>query len=323
MRRREFITGVGSATVFPFVARAQETGRFYRVGSLHLAPWDAPHHVALRSALRRLGFVEGYNISLDINGHGLRREQFDEHAAELVKSKVDIIHCAGDAGFRAAQQATTAIPIVGVTDDMLGAGLVRSLARPENNTTGVSIFASELDSKRQELLLEVLPGVRRIAALADSGTTSAGQLAALQDAADKRGVTVTVHQAGKPEEIGAAIEAAKASGAEGLNVLATPLFFNNRKIVYDRTVALNLPAMYQWPEMASDGGFIAYGPSIVQIYREQLAQILAKVMRGAKPADVPVEQPTKFQLVINLRTAKAMGVTVPPPLLMRADETIE
>jgi putative ABC transport system substrate-binding protein len=106
-------------------------------------------------------------------------------------------------------------------------------------------------------------------------------------------------------------------------VLATPLFFNNRKIVYDRTAALNLPAMYQWPEMASDGGLVGYGPSIVQIYREQLSQMLAKLLRGAKPADVPVEQPTKFQLVINLRTAKAMGVIVPPPLLMRADETIE
>jgi putative ABC transport system substrate-binding protein len=322
MRRREFIAGVGSATVLPLVARGQEAGRSYRVGSLHLAPWDAPHHVALRSALRRLGFVEGNNLSLDVSGHGLRREQFDEHAAELVKSKVDVIHCSGT-GFRAAPQATTAIPIVGVTDDMLGAGLVGSLARPEGNTTGVSIFASELDGKRQELLLEVLPGVRRIAALADSGTTSAGQLSALQDAARKRGIAMTVHQAGKPEDIAGAIEAAKASGAEGLNVLATPLFFNNGKIVYDRTAALNLPAIYQWPEMAFDGGFIAYGPSIVQIYREQLAQMLAKLLRGAKPADVPVEQPTRFQLVINLRTAKAMGVTVPPPLLMRADETIE
>jgi putative ABC transport system substrate-binding protein len=290
---------------------------------LHLAQWDAPHHVALRSALRRLGFVEGYNLWLDIGGHGLRREQFDEHATELVKGKVDLIHCAGDAGFRAAQQATTTIPIVGVTDDMLGAGLVRSLARPESNTTGVSIFASELDGKRQELLLEVLPAVRRMAVLADSGTTSARQLAAIQDAARDRGVAMTVYQVAKPEEIGAAIDAAKASGAEGLNVLATPLFFNNRKILFERTLALRLPAMYQWPEMASDGGLIAYGPSIVQIYREQLAQMLAKLLSGVKPADVPAEQPTKFELVINLKTAKAIGLSVPAALLVRADETIE
>jgi ABC-type uncharacterized transport system substrate-binding protein len=323
VRRREFIAGVGSATVFPFVARAQETGRSYRVGSLHLAPWDAPHHIALRSGLRRLGFVEGYNLWLDKSGHGLRREQFDDHAAELVRNKVDVIHCAGDAGFRAAQRVTSTIPIVGVTDDMLSAGLVNSFAHPEGNTTGVSIFASELDSKRQELLLEVLPGAQRIAALADPGTTLAGQLAALQESARRRGIAMTVHQAGKPEEIPSAIEAAKASGAEGLNVLATPLFFNNRKIVYDRTAALNLPAMYQWPEMASDGGLVAYGPSIVQIYRDQLSPMLAKLLGGAKPADMPVEQPTKFQLVINLRTANLMGVVVPPPLLMRADETIE
>src|SRR5262245_3128015 len=245
MRRREFIAVLGSACLLPLIARGQDAGRSYRVGSLHMAPWDAPHHIALRRSLRRLGFVEGYNLSLDVKGYGLRREQFDEHAADLVNSKVDVVYCAGDAALRAAQRATSTIPIVGVTDDMLSAGFVSSLARPEGNMTGVSIFSSELDNKRQELLLELLPSVRRIAALADSATTSAGQLAILQDAAGKRGIAMNVHQVTKPEEIGSAIEAANASGAEALNVLATPLLFNSRKTVYAHTVALKMPAIYQ------------------------------------------------------------------------------
>jgi putative ABC transport system substrate-binding protein len=323
MRRREFIAVLGSAPLLPLIALGQDAGRSYRVGSLHMAPWDAPHHVALRNSLRRLGFVEGYNLSLDVNGYGLRREQFDEHAAELANSKVDVLYCAGDAALRAAQQATSTIPIVGVTDDMVSAGLVNSLARPESNMTGVSIFSSELDTKRQELLLELLPSVRRIAALADTATTSAGQLANLERAARKQGVAMSVHQVGKPEEIAGAIEAAKASGAEALNVLATPLLFNSRKIVYTHTMTLNMPAIYQWPEMASEGGLIAYGPSLVQVFRDHVAQILVKLLRGTKPSDVPVERPTKFQLVINLRTAKPMGIDVPPPMLMRADEVIE
>lgn len=323
MRRRKFIAVLGGACLLPLTARGQDPGRSYRVGSLHMAPWDASHHIALRNSLRRLGFVEGYNLSLDASGYGLRREQFDEHAAELANSRVDVIYCAGDAALRAAQRATSTIPIVGVTDDMLSAGLVRSFARPEGNMTGVSIFSSELDNKRQELLLELLPHVQRIAVLADSATTSAGQLAVLQDAARKRGVAMSAHLVGTQEEIGSAIAAAHASGAEALNVLATPLLFNSRKIVYAQTAAFNLPAIYQWPEMAADGGLIAYGPSLVQVFRDQVAHMLAKILRGTKPSDLPVEQPTKFELVINLRTAKAMAIDLPPPMLMRADEVIE
>src|SRR5262249_25131730 len=155
MRRRQFIAGLATAAISSLRARAQQAGRFYRVGSIHLAQWEAPHHRAFRSVLRRLGFVDGYNLSLDKEGRGLRREQFREHATQLVTSGVDAIHCSGDAGIQAAQQATTTIPILGITDDMLAAGLVHSLAYPGANTTGVSIFAKELDGKRQELLLEL------------------------------------------------------------------------------------------------------------------------------------------------------------------------
>jgi putative ABC transport system substrate-binding protein len=324
MRRREFICIAGSAiAAWPIAARGQEPGRTYRVGSLYQAPWEAPHHVAFREELRRYGFVEGRNLSIDRDGHGMRPEQFAEHATDLVKSKVDVIQCGGDAAIRAAQQATGTIPILGLTDDMVGAGLVRSLANPAGNTTGVSILASELDGKRQELLLELIPTARRIAALTDLATTAPKQLKALQDAGTARGIEVILQHVRKQEEIAPAIDGTKASGAAALNVLATPLFFNNRHIIFERTMALGLPAIYQWPEIARDGGLIAYGPSIVRIYRQQLAKILAKLLRGARPADLPVEQPTKFELVINLKTAKALGLEVPPLLIAQADELIE
>jgi putative tryptophan/tyrosine transport system substrate-binding protein len=325
VRRREFIGGLigGAIAPWPLITQAQEMGRSYRVGSLHLAKWDTPHHVAFRDALRRLGFIEGHNLSIDRDGHGMGREQFPGHAARLVELNVDVIHCSGDAGIQAAQQATAVIPILGLTDDMVGAGLVRSLAHPGGNTTGISILASELDSKRQELLLELIPTARRIATLADSGTTAPSQLKTLQQAGATRGVEVAVHQVGKREQIAAAVDAAKAAGAQALNVLATPLFFNNRHIIFERTTTLKLPAIYQWPEMARDAGLIAYGPSIVRIYRQQMAPMLAKLLLGAKAADLAVEQPTDFELVINLKIAKALGLTVPPTLFARADEVIE
>jgi ABC-type uncharacterized transport system substrate-binding protein len=324
VRRREFISIVGGAAVaWPLAVPAQEPGRIYRVGSLHLAVWDAPHHIAFRDELRRLGFVEGQNLILDMDGHGMRQEDFEKHVAGLVKGNVDIIICGGDAAIRAAQQATATIPILGLTDDMVGAGLVQSLANPGGNTTGISILASELDAKRQELLIELVPSALRIGTLSDPSTTTSQQVQRLQNEARTRGVEVTVHQVGMPEDIAQGIDASKASGAAALNLLATPLFFNSRRIIFERTAALRLPAIYQWPEMARDGGLIAYGPSIVQTYRLQFAPMAAKVLRGAKPADLAVEQPTKFELVINLRTAKALGLTIPLTLLARADEVIE
>src|ERR1041385_8027807 len=277
-------------SVWPLYSFAQEAGRSYRVGSLYQASWDAPHHVAFREELKRLGFIESSNLTIDRTGHGMRPDQFAHHAANLVMSRVDAIQGGGDAAIRAAQQATTAVPILGLTDDMVGAGLVRSLANPGGNTTGVSILASELDGKRQEILLELIPAARQIAVLADSATTAPGKLRALADAGAARGVKVVVHEVRTVEQIASAVDSAKASGSAALNVLATPLFFNNRQIIFERTAALRLPAIYQWPEIARDGGLIAYGPSIIKIYRRQLAPMLAKLLRGARPAELPVEQ---------------------------------
>jgi putative tryptophan/tyrosine transport system substrate-binding protein len=157
MKRREFITLIGgAAAALPLAARAQEPGRTYRLGSLHLSPRDAPHHVAFFQELRRLGFIEGQNLAVDVRGYGLRIEQLVEHAAELVKAQVDVILCGGDVATHAAQQVKTTIPILAVTDDMVGQGLTRSLAEPGGNTTGVSILAAELDGKRQEILMEAV-----------------------------------------------------------------------------------------------------------------------------------------------------------------------
>jgi putative tryptophan/tyrosine transport system substrate-binding protein len=246
-----------------------------------------------------------------------------ERIAELVKSKVDVIYAAGDAGIRAAQQATATIPILGITQDMVGQGLVNSLARPGGNTTGVSVFATELDGKRQEILIEAVPGLHRMAVLADSKATGSPRLQALQDAARARDVEVSIHRIASGEEITAAIEAAKASGAAALNVLSSPLLYGNRHLIIDRVAALRLPAIYPWAEEAEEGGFLTYGPRIVQIFRELMAPRLVKLLRGVKPADIPIEQPTKFELVINLKTANALGVTVPATLLARADKVIE
>jgi len=283
----------------------------------------APHYVALFDELRRLGFIEGQNLVIDAAGYGLSPEQMEVHAADLVKAGVDVILAGGVAGVRPAQRVTASIPILAITDDMLSEGLVRSLAKPGGNTTGVTILASELDGKRQEILIEAVPGARRIAALADSNVSTPPRLRALEDAARARGVDLSIHSVAHREEIGSAIDAAKAAGVEGLNVLSSPLLFNSRAFIFDRAAALRLPAVYQWPEMAEEGGLIGYGPLIVSLFRDTMSRQLAKLLRGAQPADLPVEQPTRFELVINLKTAKAIGHDVPAALVLRADKVIE
>ena len=186
-----------------------------------------------------------------------------------------------------------------------------SLARPGGNTTGISVFAPELDGKRQELLIQALPGLHRIAGLADLKATQSSQLQALQDAARARGVEVSIHRVASGGEITATIDTAKASGAAALNVLSSPLLYGNRQLIMDRVAALRLPAINAWAEEAEEGGFLTYGPRLLQIFRELMAQQLVKLLHGVKPADIPVEQPTKFELAINLKTANALGITVP------------
>ena len=322
MRRREFITLVAGAMVqLPFAAKAQEAGRIYRFGILE--PFsDTPVSVRRIDELRRRGFIEGQNLTIHRREFGPHVDLVSQYAAELSKAQVDVIEAAGSVATRAAQQATKTIPIVGVADDMVGEGLVGSLSRPNGNTTGVSILATELDGKRQELLIEAVPGLRRMAALADTNATAEAKLDALQEAARARNIALSIHRIARSEEIAAAIDKAGASGATALNVLASPMLFANAQPIMERVSALRLAAIYQWAEMADAGGFAAYGPRITQIPEITIRQT-AMLFRGAKVADIPVEQPTKFELVINLTTAKALGVAVPATLLARADKVIE
>ena len=274
-------------------------------------------------AMRRLGFIEGQNLIVDYRAYAQHIDKLSEWAAELSKARVDVITTVGDLAIRAAQGATKTIPILAITDDMVGSGLVNSMARPNGNTTGVSILATELDGKRQEILIEAVSGLRLMAALVDSNRTSVLKLDALQEAARARNIELSVHRVASGAEIAAAIGVAQASGAAALNVLASPMLYTNRRLIMDRVAAVRLPAIYQWPETVEEGGFFGYGPRLVDLWRNVLPRQLVKLFRGVKPADIPVEQPTKFELVINLKTAKAMGVTVPEALLVRADKVIK
>jgi putative tryptophan/tyrosine transport system substrate-binding protein len=273
--------------------------------------------------VRRRGFIEGQNLTVDYRAYGPHVDLISQYAAELVKARVDVIVVAGGMGVRAARQATKTIPIVALAEDMLGSGLVNALARPDGNTTGVSGFVPELDGKRVEILIEAVPGLRRMATLADANNTTVAKLDALREGARAHNIELSIHQITRGEEIAAAIDNAQTSGATALNVLSSPLFFAHLHLILDRAAALRLPAIYDFPEMAEEGGFAAYGPRLSQFFVKVMPQQIVKLFKAAKVADVPVEQPTTFELVINLKTAKAMGVTVPEALLARADKVIE
>jgi putative ABC transport system substrate-binding protein len=324
MRRREFIALAAANVGWPFAAMAQEPGRTYRLGILSSLQRSDPanSYGLLFDELPHRGFVEGKNLAVDYRVTGQDNYLRSQYAAELVKANVDVIVVAGDPAIRAAQQATKTIPILAFTDDMVGAGFVDSLARPNGNITGVSILATELDGKRQEILIEAVPGLRRMAALADFNRAPV-KLEALQEAARERNIELSIIRVARSEDIPRAIETAQLSGATALNVLASPMLYANRQLIMDRAAEMRMAAIYQWPETAEEGGLIGYGSRLVSIWREVLPRQLVQLFRGVKAADIPIEQPTRFELVINLKTANAMGVTVPEALLARADKVIE
>ena len=311
MRRREFIALIGASVAWPFAALAQEPGRTHRLGLLWGFSQAEPLVTAFLDEVGWHGFIVGKNLTVDFRAFALHPDRLSEYAAGLVKGQVDVISTAGNVALRVAQEATKTIPILAITDDLLGSGLVNSMARPSGNTTGISILASDMDGKRQEILIEAVPGIRRMAALADTKAAHAGN------------IELSIHRIATGEEIAAALDRAKASGATALNVLASPVLWTHRRLIMDRAAALRLPAIYQWAEMAEEGGFTAYGPRLIDVFRDLLARQAVQLLRGIKVADIPVQVPTKFELVINLQTANAMGVTVPPALLGRADKVIE
>jgi len=321
MRRREFIALIGASVAWPFAALAQQAGRTYRLGCLLPPPRDNPN-MPFFEELRRRGFIEGQNLTVEYRAYGLHADLISQYAAELVKARVDVIATSGEETVRAVQLATKTIPIVAIVGDMLGSGLVTSLARPDGNTTGVGILARELDGKRQDILIEAVPGLRRMAVLIDVKYTKFAKLEALQEAARAHNIEFSIHRIAKGEEIAAAIDSAPASGATALNIVSSPLFHAHRHLIMERTAALRLPAIYFFPEMAEEGGFAAYGPRLSALSEANARQVI-QLFRGSKVADIPVEQATKFELVINLKTANAMGVTVPATLVARADKVIE
>jgi putative ABC transport system substrate-binding protein len=323
MRRRDFITILGGASAtLPFAAVAQQPARTYRLGALMGHPRDVPVNVAFLEEFRRAGFIEGQNFAVEWRAFGQNPGLLPQYAAELVSARVDVIATAGEEATRAAQQVTKAIPIVALVDDLLGCGLVQSLARPEGNITGVNWLSAQLDGKRQDILIEALPGLHRLAALADANNTAA-KLEALKEAARAHNIELSIYRVGSGEEIAAAIDTAHASGATALNVLVGVLLWAHRQLIMDRAAALHLPTMHGSPEEAEEGAFAAYGGRLGPAFVGWMPQQIVKLFRGTKVADIPIEQPTKFELVINLKTAKAMGVEVAPSLLLRADKLIE
>jgi putative ABC transport system substrate-binding protein len=316
----------GAALAVPLAALAQDAGRVYRLGFLIGSPRGAPQYVAFFEELRRAGFIEGRNLVVDERGFSLAVEQLPAHAVELSRSGVDAIVSGGPLAAQAAQAATQTIAILSLSE-IASMTSGASLARPNANTTGVSILASELNLKRQEILMDLLPQARRMAVLVDRFGVGLPTLPALVEAARLRGVAVAIQQvegnrATLLEEIVSAVDAARASGAEALNVLASSRLNFYRAAIIERSAALRLPAIYEWPETAAEGGLIGYGASFVALWR-QLAGMLVKILRGTRPADLPIEQPTRIALVVNRRTAAALGVTIPPTLLALADEVIE
>jgi putative ABC transport system substrate-binding protein len=322
MRRREFIALMGTSVAWPFAAMAQQPGRIYRLGCLLSSPRDNPVYIVFFDELRRRGFIDGQNLTVEFRAYAQHIDLIPQFAAELVKARVDVIMTSGDETVRAVQQATKTISIVALVGDMLGSGLVTSLARPDGNTTGVSILTYEAEGKRQDILIEAVPGLRLMAVLTDVNYTSAAKLDELQKAARAHGVEFSIHRVARAEEIAAAMDSAQASGATALNIVSSPLFYAHRHLIMERAAAAHLPTIYEFPETAEEGGFAAYGPRQSTLF-EATARQVVQLFRGSKVADIPVEQATKFELVINLKTANAMGITVPATLVARADKVIE
>ena len=320
--RRNFLAALGGAAVArPLAVRAQDAGRTYRLGFLNPMVREGPGVVALFDELRRSGFIEGQNL-LVVGGFGMRNDQIDSIAASVVAASPDAIVAGPELPLRALQKLTRTIPLIGMAEDMVADGFAASLAQPGGNITGLSLLSPELDGKRQEILIEAVPGARKIAALADANIAETAHLQQLQQAAQSHGIEVLVRGVAKRDDVVSAIDDVKASGAQAINFLATPMFSVNNADLIRYVTTLRLPSIYQWAEDAEDGALLAYGPRLTELYRER-ARMVAKVLRGAKAADLPVEQPDKFELVINLQVAKAIGHEVPAGLVARADKVIQ
>jgi putative ABC transport system substrate-binding protein len=326
VNRREFITLLGGATVaWPLAARAQQLGKLPTIGILGSGtPATHGHwYAAFVQRLRELGWIDGRTVAIEYRWAEDRTDRAAEIAAEFVRRKVDVIVTSGTALVVAAMQATSVIPIVfAAAGDPVSTGLVASLARPDGNVTGLSNQQIDLASKRLELLREFVPGLRRLAMLVNAGYPAfALERGEVQAAARTLGLEAVTLEIRHAEDIAPAFEALK-DRVEALYVVSDPLVNTNRVRIGTLALAAQVPTLHGNRELVEAGGLMSYGPNFPDLFRHA-ADFVDKILRGAKPADLPVEQPTKFDLVVNLKTAKAIGLEIPPTLLARADEVIE
>jgi ABC-type uncharacterized transport system substrate-binding protein len=325
MKRRKFITLLGgAAAAWPLAANAQQPGKLPTIGFLGATPSIESQRVtAFVQRLRELGWIEGRTIAIEYRWAEGRPDRFAEIAAEFVRLKVDVIVTVGTPPTLAAKQATAFIPIVfAASNDPVGTGLVASLARPGGNVTGQANQISDTIGKKLEFLREVVPDLRRLAIMANVGNpANVLEMAEAQATARTLGLEVTTSEIRRAEDIAPAFEALK-DRADALYLCPDPLMNTNRTRINILAVGARLPTMHGLRDYVEAGGLMSYGPNFPDLWR-RAGDFVDKILRGAKPADIPVEQPTKFDLIINLTTAKALGLDVPPTLLARADEVIE
>jgi putative tryptophan/tyrosine transport system substrate-binding protein len=325
MNRREFIATLGGAFAWPVVAAAQQARPVPIIG--YVAPTGplipSRSTGAFLQRLRELGWIEGQTITIESRWAAGRPERLDEIAAEFVRLKVDLIVTSSTNDSIVMKQVAPQIPMVfAVSGDPVGVGLVASLARPGGNVTGLSNQSTDLVGKRLQLLREIVPGLHRLAILANPGSPQAmGEVSEVQAAARTLGVDVATSEMRQTADVNSAFELLK-SRADALYIVPDPLANTNRILIGTLALGARLPMMCGFREFVEAGCLMSYGPNLPDLYR-RAAEFADKILRGAKPGDIPVEQPTKFELVINLKSAKALGLTVPPALLARADEVIE
>jgi putative ABC transport system substrate-binding protein len=325
MKRREFIALVGAAAAsVPFAARAQQTPRLPTVG--FLVPGTPESHgkwvAAFAQRLRELGWIEGRTLTIEYRWAEGRNERMAEYAAEFVGLKVDVIVTSAG-GANAARQATSVIPIVfAAYGDPVASGLIASLARPGGNVTGLTIQPTDLTGKRLDLLREIVPGFRRLSIMGNVANTGFGkEQAELQTAASNSGIETTVLEIRRAEDIAPAFDAIK-DRTDALYVFSEPLLNANRVKINTLALGARIPTIFSFREFVDAGGLMSYGANFADLFR-RAADFVDKILRGAKPADLPVQQPTKFDLIINLTTAKALVLKIPESFLVRADEVIE
>jgi putative ABC transport system substrate-binding protein len=326
MRRREFITLIGGAAAWPLMARAQPLRKIPRLGILNPGTADPPGALGFYEGLRQLGYIEGQNIAIERRYGNWRSDRFDELAAEMVEN-VDVIVVMSTSPARAAKEATSTIPIVVASmADPVDDELVASLSRPGGNVTGTTFLGPELTAKRMGLLKEAIPKISRVAVLWHPGAygkrTTEGLLNETKNTALALGWQIQLVAAENPSDLDPAFSAITAGSPDALVMLNSPMFYTEHKHIVDLAAKSHVPAMYAAREFADAGGLMAYGANLPEVFRSA-ATYVDKILKGAKPTDLPVQQPTKFELVVNLTTAKVLGLAIPASFLSLADELVE